>query len=165
MATKHNLRSTAIAVVVLFASLGPALRAIPAVADDLSLAELLQNTPHEFDRESLEPSISLHENRGKSRPGVRCATRPIADFEQQFIGSAISEHLRTAGKTLSINNLEIPVHFHILRKKNGGWNITNAQVANQLDVLNQSFAPHGVTFTLDGVSRRKKNRFAKRSAE
>ena len=58
---------------------------------------MLQGVPHEFDRVGLETWINYQREDGASKPGVRCATRPVADFERQFIGSAVEEHLRSAG--------------------------------------------------------------------
>lgn len=133
-----------------------------ASARDRETARLLQGIVADFDRESLEAGISFQGEGGLLQPGVRCASRPVADFEQQFIETAVAEHLRASGSRHRTQVLEIPVHFHILRKSNGDWNVTDAQIAEQLDVLNSSFAPHGFTFRLDGVSRRNKSRFAKK---
>jgi len=134
----------------------------PTGAQDRALARMLQGIAHDFDREGLEAGIVLQGDTGNLEPGVRCATRPVADFEQQFIGAAVAEHLRAAGTEHRTKDFEIPVQFHILRKKNGDWNVTDAQIAEQLDVLNRSFSEHGFRFVLRGVSRRNKNRFAKR---
>ncbi len=158
MGMNRKLGAIAVLLMVLFAAVEPA----PADAEESSLARMLQSITHDFDREGLEPGIVFQGEAGELRAGVRCATRPIADFERQFIGSAVAEHLRATGTRHRMKDLEIPVHFHILRKKNGDWNITDQQIAEQLDVLNRSFTAHGFSFTLDGVSRRKKNKFAKK---
>ncbi len=154
----NRLKAGALILVTLSVAMGPA----PADAEDRALAKLLQSVDHDFDRHGLEPGITLRGDTGELRAGVRCATRPIADFERQFIGSAVTEHLRAAGTRHRMKDIEVAVHFHILRKKNGDWNVTDQQIAEQLEVLNRSFAEHGITFTLDGVSRRKKNKFAKK---
>ncbi len=145
-----------------FIALTIAIGATSAGAEEPALARMLQSIEHDFDREGLEPGIEFRGEDGGPRPGVRCATRPVADFELQFVGSAIAEHLRSAGVGHRMEEIEVPVHFHIMRKSNGGWNVTDAQIGEQLDVLNNSFSEHGFTFVLDGVSRRNKNRFAKK---
>jgi hypothetical protein len=139
-----------------------AIGAGPAEAQSRSTVKMLQEIVRDFDRQSLEANITLEADEGELRPGIRCATRPIADFEQQFIDSAATEYLRAAGTEHRMKDLVVPVHFHILRQKNGGWNVTDAQIAEQLEVLNRSFGTHGFTFTLDGVSRRNKNKFARK---
>ena len=136
--------------------------AAPAGAQGRALARMLQGIDHDFDREGLEARVVFRGNAGKFRPGVRCATRPVADFEQQFIGAAVAEHLRAAGTEHRMKDLEIPVQFHVLRKKNGDWDVTDEQITDQLDVLNDSFAEHGFRFALGGVSRRNKNKFARK---
>lgn len=140
-----------------------ALTGVTAVdADDRPLARMLQEVPHEFDREGLEASVAFEDENGIVRSGVRCATRPVADFERQFIGTAVAEHLRAVGTQHRQHDIEVPVQFHVLRKKDGGWNVTNGQVNQQIAVLNSSFAPHGITFVLDGITRKKKDKFAKK---
>lgn len=153
------------AALLLLAVLAVAIGTRPANAtgdDDRSLARLLQSTGHEFDRQGLEPGIEFQGQAGTMHRGVRCATRPVADFERQFIGTAIAEHLRVAGTQHRRKTTEVPVHFHILRKKDGSWNVTDEQIDEQMRVLNDSFRPYGISFVLDGISRRKKNKFAKK---
>ena len=129
---------------------------------DRTLAKLLQTTEHEFDRGGLAAGISFEQESGAMQAGVRCATRPVADFERQFIQAAVNEHLREAGMGHRSRIVEVPVHFHILRKSNGDWNVTDSQIDEQMEVLNDSFREHGISFVLDGVTRRKKNKFAKK---
>lgn len=130
--------------------------------EDRQTARLLQGLERDFDRESLAADTLFRREAGESRSGVRCATRPISEFEQQFVDSAVTEHLRESGLAHRTKLLEIPIYFHILRKNNGDWNVTDAQIAEQVDVLRHSFEPHGFTFRLAGVSRHNKNKFAKK---
>ncbi|MFQ5527599.1 MAG: zinc metalloprotease [Thermoanaerobaculia bacterium] len=147
---------------LVLAAFSLALAATSADAEDRTLARMLQSVPHEFDRDGLEASVAFQDEDGALRSGVRCATRPIADFERQFIGSAIDQHIRAVGVGHRKHDFEVPVHFTILRKKDGSWNVSNSQISEQLDVLNRAFESTGISFVLDGVTRKKKKKFAKK---
>jgi hypothetical protein len=58
--------------------------------------------------------------------------------------------------------VEIPVYFHILRKRNGAWDVTDGQIDEQLEILNRSFEPHGFSFLLKGVSRYNRTKSARK---
>lgn len=151
--------SLSLGILLAVAALGLASR---STAEDRALAQMLQSVGRDFDRHELAPDIELRGAGGELRPGVRCATRPVGDFERQFIAAAVAEQVRATGTGHRARRLSIPVVFHILRKKDGSWNVTDQQIAEQMNVLNSSYAPHGFRFTLEDVERHKKNRFAKK---
>jgi hypothetical protein len=47
----------------------------------------------------------------------------------------------------------IPVYVHVIRDNAGNGNVTDQQIANQIQVLNNSFGPGGWSFTLAGTDR------------
>lgn len=131
-----------------------------ARADEPTLARLLQGFGHELDREALEPDVHL--TGPPARGAVRCATRPTGAMERTLIESAIDEFLATSGTGHRQGPVDISVAFTVLRKSNGGWDVSDQQIADQIDVLNAAYNPHGFFFTLTEVKRKKKNRFAKK---
>lgn len=134
----------------------------PAQAEGRAMARMLQAVERDFDREEIDGEAIFQDEMGQLTPGVRCATRPVAEFEQQFVATAVSEHLRTVGTAHRSRRFEIPVYFHVMRTNSGDWNVTDEQIAEQLEVLDRSFRPYGFSFRLEGISRHKKNRFAKK---
>ncbi len=136
--------------------------AASAEEQERSLAEALQSRLIEFDPSTQEPTVAFQGDAGALRPGVRCATRPIGDLEAPLIESAIGERLRVSGTAHRARQLEIPVQVTILRTKAGKYDLTDQQVNDQIDILNQAFAPHGFSFRLAGIERRDKTKLAKR---
>ena len=49
----------------------------------------------------------------------------------------------------------IPVRFHVIAKDRGqeGGDLSDARIAEQIQVLNEAYAPHGFSFVLEQVTR------------
>ena len=84
--------------------------------------------------------------------GRRCGTPALNEFQKARIRSHVRA-LRTSGlEAAAIAPIQIPVRFHIIHSGNQG-NVPDSQIDLQLDVLNNSFAPHGITFINAGIDR------------
>lgn len=84
--------------------------------------------------------------------GRRCATPRLNDFEK----ARIRAHLRTARANGmdadSAPAIRVPVHFHVIHDGNDG-KLSDDQVNKQIQVLNDCFSPHGITFELASLGR------------
>ena len=141
-----------------FLSLGAA--ALEAQAP--TLVESLQSFDHEFDRSDLEPNIVFSQANGGQADGIRCATRPTGEIERALIRQAVGDYVELMGTEHRSVTVEIRVFFHIVRRRNGRWNVRDSQIDDQLDVLNDSWMSRGFRFTNAGVKRYRSNRFARK---
>lgn len=58
-----------------------------------------------------------------------------------------------AAQAASVTGGTIPVYVHVIRDNAGNGNVTDQQIANQIQVLNNSFGSWGWTFTLAATDR------------
>jgi len=133
----------------------------PLVAQEPSVAELLQSFSHEFDRTNLEPNVLFSGEGDDQEEGIRCAARPPGDIERELIGAAIDAHIAENGTAHRSRTVTIPVVFHVVRRSNGAWNVRNRQIKRQMYVLNRSLNSKGFQFTLQKIKRYRNNRFAR----
>ncbi|HEX6179045.1 MAG TPA: zinc metalloprotease [Thermoanaerobaculia bacterium] len=81
---------------------------------------------------------------------LRCATPTPSDEEAEleaaFIEAASDVRATVTGGTIN-------VYFHVLSSSTGAGNIPDAQIARQIDVLNDAFAPTGWSFRLVSTDR------------
>lgn len=125
--------------------------------------ELFRALARNFDRSQLAPDIRLLAPDGGVISGVRCATRPPAEFEREMVtGFAQREFARLDESRMSFRLLEIPVVFHVVRTRNGKWNVRRRQILDQVDVLNEAFVHRGFQFKLARIIRYNESIFAKR---
>jgi hypothetical protein len=86
------------------------------------------------------------------RNGRRCGTPQLNDFQKERVRA----HMRVArANGMDADNMppiEIPVHFHVIHDGPVG-NVSQADLTDQIDVLNQCYSPHGITFTQASVTR------------
>ena len=95
-----------------------------------------------------------------TRAPLRCATRPVSEAEKDLIdliGVGASSARDVAQRAEKIT---VPVAFHILRKRNGAFDVTDQQVDAQMTILNDAFASKGFRFELREIIRHTHNRFA-----
>ena len=126
------------------------------------LVDLLHHLEREFDRADLPAEATFLDHKGRPTQGVRCATRPVPDVERGLIAAAVDRHLAHAGIAHRKRAVQIPIAFHVLHRSNGKWNVTDEQIGEQMDVLNDAFAGTGFSFALDRVARHARNKFAKK---
>ena len=103
--------------------------------------------------------------------GARCATRPLSDFEreqvEQKLGPFMAARARTLGQASpdkgkpgggggggsTVAGGTVNVYVHVLRSSSGAGDVSDARIAQQLDVLNSAFASTGWSFNLAGTTR------------
>lgn len=112
--------------------------------------------------QELAQDIHFADGHGGVQRGVRCATEHPSPFKRaeaeqairEYFGSPLSNpiHFTKAGGGASI-----PVMFHVItktdRKGNVQGNVTDKQVADQIQVLNNAYNGTGFSFTLAGINR------------
>ena len=118
-----------------------------------SPGDLLAGLSWEFDRGSFSPNVTLSDGKGRDKPGVRCATRPVGALERELVSSAVEGFVASAGTGHRSVLVDVPVYFHVVRNGRGAWNVSDSRLRRQIDVLNDSFAGRGFSFTLAGVRR------------
>jgi hypothetical protein len=90
--------------------------------------------------------------------------RDISAAEQRAIAKATRARLRAKGITaaeIAATSADVPVYVHVMAAADGTGDVTDAQIADQIDVMNASFAGKksrdasdtGFSFTLAGVDR------------
>lgn len=86
--------------------------------------------------------------------GDRCAAPELTAAEQQEIQDRVDAHLavlpNSPNRTGTVN---IPVAFHVVYGNGNNGNVTDQQIADQMDVLNDAFAPSGYQFSLSVTTR------------
>jgi hypothetical protein len=93
-------------------------------------------------------------------PGLlrgRCGVHPDA-FEVAAMEADFLHRLTAAPQPVATGErAAIPVWFHVIRNNSGAGNVTDQQIAQQMNLLNSTFGPAGFTFTLAGVDRTNNN--------
>jgi len=131
-----------------------------ATAVNLALA-----TPAQARPAGLDGSVSCVEGEGSSaRGGHGPDHRTISAQEQRAIARQTRAQLRQKGVTraeIRATSVTVPVYVHVMAAADGTGDVTDAQIAAQIDVLNTSFsggkspdaADTGFSFTLAGADR------------
>lgn len=131
-------------------------------------AKVEMGIEHNF--ENLEQDIHFHGADGKMHRGKRCALEKITAERKVKIEKALAATRKAKGLELNeltslatAGNRNITVQFHVVYKesKRGGveGNISDSMIFDQIDVLNDSFAGTGFTFTLGNITRTKNNKW------
>lgn len=146
---------TAVAVLVLVTSV-----ASPAAAQNRS--DQTAGESMAWDRQALEPDVHFTELNGVLREGIRCGTRPLTANERAASDAAVEAVLAIADPSFRLKKVVIPVAFHVVRKRNGKYDVPDEQIDAQIALLNSAFRNRGFAFTLQQVIRHDNNRFARR---
>jgi hypothetical protein len=86
--------------------------------------------------------------------GFRCATPIPSAFEQTRVRGHLREFRRRNAQFLAQQiEIVIPVQFHVITDADGAGNVPDDKLDDQLNVLNEAYASHGVRFTKAGVRR------------
>jgi len=84
--------------------------------------------------------------------GRRCGTPILNEFQKARIRSHLAT-LRAAGLEMAMAGpIVVPVHFHVIHDGADG-NLPDAQIDQQIDVLNQCYSPHNITFNRAATDR------------
>jgi hypothetical protein len=85
-----------------------------------------------------------------------CATEDLTAEEKQRVEDEVFAHFEElkVNRTSSVTGGTINVYFHVIRNSAGTQgNVTDAQIADQMEVLNDAYAPYGWSFNLVSVDR------------
>lgn len=78
--------------------------------------------------------------------------RAISALEQERIRTDVRERLAAQGTTrraAAAASASVPVYVHVMRDASGGGDVTDGQIADQIDVLNASYAGEGSSEAAD----------------
>lgn len=155
--TKTPALSTSIAVAaMILIGAGQA----PAQAQTGEIAAFLQEFPRDFDRRDLARNIDFSSEEGVAVSGVRCAARPVGQFERKMIGAAAENFVAAWGQSHRHSDSVIPVVFHVARTSDGTGNVKRTHVKRQIRVLNRGYAGEGFQFELRAIRRLVDDEFA-----
>ncbi|MBI5741296.1 MAG: hypothetical protein HZA16_11340 [Nitrospirae bacterium] len=101
-----------------------------------------------------ENMTSFMREDGQMGAGYRCGTLPPTLQEAEEVQKAIGEFMKRQTIQTLPCIVDIPVVFHILRYNDGTTgDVTDQQVNDQLDVLNNAYASTNFRFVLDSIER------------
>nr|AYM53192.1 metalloprotease MEP1 [Melittangium boletus] len=85
--------------------------------------------------------------------GRGCVTEDLSESEREAVEQAIAGRVNAQAR--ANGSVNIKVYFHVINKGTGvsNGNITDAQIAQQISVLNQAYANTPYRFTLAGTDR------------
>lgn len=117
-------------------------------------------------RESATPNIKIRNEDGSVRGGLRCGVKDPSQAERDAVEHGLRQFRKETNfgalAATAVGPITIPVWFHIVTKSKNGvvtGNVTNAQIADQMQVLNDAYAGRGFSFTLGGTTRTSNNRW------
>lgn len=132
----------------------------PAIAQERGSRELLHELGAAYQRPEIAPDVTFRGESGDLVRGVRCAARGPSAFERWLMESAVSE-ARASGDFVQRNtSVVIPVVFHVVMRRNGRFGVSDQQVDDQIELLNDAMAGTGYSFTLREIQRHRNNKFA-----
>ncbi|HEY5923687.1 MAG TPA: zinc metalloprotease [Kofleriaceae bacterium] len=99
---------------------------------------------------------SYLEKKGDPDTG-RCGTRHLTIEERDRIEAEVANRMSVSGGPLNVTGATIDVHFHVITNTSGAGNVSDSMIANQVDVLNDAFAPTGYSFRLVSTDRTANN--------
>ncbi len=146
-------------VVICMSCLALAFAAVPARQQ--TSREVLQEYPQGWDRSQLIAGAGAALLSGETSL-LRCATRPVSEAEKDLIDLVVGSGLVQPDLVAGAGKIRVPVAFHVVRKKNGSFDVTDQQVDDQMAVLNAAFSSKGFKFQLQTLIRHDDNRFATR---
>lgn len=140
----------------LFAAVTLALLAGPALASGVDHAHgdtvaTAKSSPE------LAQDIHFSNGRGGIDRGVRCATEHPSPFKQAELDSTFKSYISGPLSSAKAGGAAIPVMFHVITKTDRRGNVSgyvsDAQVNQQIQVMNSAYAGTGFSFTLKGINR------------
>jgi len=154
-----QIRSTLTAVLAGMALLCCAAPALSASAADMKAQ--IGETDADYGPKFTFLGKTFANQRAFIDSGARCSTRNVPDFEQKMLDASLNQWVAeraAAGKPVQerpTGSVNVPVYFHVINNGSGVANgdITDSQVAAQIQVLNEGFANTPFTFTLVATTR------------
>ncbi|MEM9291622.1 MAG: zinc metalloprotease [Acidobacteriota bacterium] len=117
-----------------------------------------------FGQLALEAGADIHnihfqDESGELVRGTRCATLPDSSAVQNQVREMLEGKVREiGGNSATEMTINIPIAWHVIYNNAGVGNLSNAEIQDQVDVLNSAFAGTGFTFSLSSVDRTRSNR-------
>ncbi len=111
-------------------------------------AEIYEPVASELIRED-EPDIQHLNEDGDWVNAIRCATPSDDESVLQLVQSAIENH--RYDRQTSRNMVNVQVAWHVLYNSNNQGNISQSMIDDQIEVLNDAYAPYDIFFTLVSV--------------
>lgn len=104
------------------------------------------------------PSVQFMGEDGKTVTGIRCATE---DHAPAHIPRAPENPWLwlQENRELQVTTLTIPVAFHVIYASDGTGNVSDAQLLEQINVMNNAYALSGIAFSLYSIDRTQSNWF------
>ena len=93
--------------------------------------------------------VQYQDENGNWVDGVRCGTAPTPNDVLSQVQNAI-ENNKSQRRTIR-NMVNVQVAFHVIYASNGAGNISNDMIIDQIEVLNDAYAPYDIVFTLVSV--------------
>ncbi len=137
----------------------------PAFAQIGETASFLQHFPRDSERRDLEENIAFADADGTMRPGVRCATRSVGQFERTMIDAALGDLIANRGRSHRYGELRIPLVLHMVRTSDRTGHLKKKHIKRQMRVLNRAYASHGIRFELQAIRRYTDDKFARGCAD
>lgn len=97
----------------------------------------------------METDIQYQDEYGNWIDGIRCGTPPTPANVLSRVQNAIENN--RSQRNSSRNLVNVQVAWHVIHASNGAGNISNDMIVDQLDVLNDAYAPYDIFFTLVSV--------------
>lgn len=86
--------------------------------------------------------------------GTRCGTPSPTAQQAKAVRDALEGFRQQRPRALAVAApVTIPIAFHVVRHNDGSADVTDAQILQQVQVLNGAFQPHGYTFVVKSVDR------------
>jgi pregnancy-associated plasma protein-A len=86
------------------------------------------------------------------RGGRRCGTPQLNDFQKERVRAHMRVARANGMDAAAITTITIPVHYHVIHD-GGIGDVSDADLTAQLDVMNNCYSAHGITFTQASVDR------------
>ncbi len=93
-----------------------------ASAQQRTAREALREPPNGWDRSQLIRSSTAGALDEATAP-LRCATRPVGEAEKDLVEMVVASQLPQRDAAALAGKITIPVTFHIVRKKNGTFDV------------------------------------------
>jgi PKD repeat protein len=99
------------------------------------------------------PAIYFQDATGQEVPGHRCGTHNPTAFELERNALAVERMYDAGGLFRDKAVVTIPVAVHVIRMDDGNCDVSDAQIASSIQVLNDAYAGYGFQFTLASTDR------------
>ncbi|MAD51178.1 MAG: M43 family zinc metalloprotease [Candidatus Marinimicrobia bacterium] len=98
---------------------------------------------------NFTPDIQYQDENGNWIDGIRCGTTPTPTNMLSLVQNAIDNN--RSQRRSSRNLVNVQVAWHVIHASNGAGNFSNDMIVDQIEVLNDAYAPYDIFFTLVSV--------------